>query len=81
MITSGDVCIGNILSGKYQRHRLPIDKKYIYEKEDKYRFISFLESGAQEINRWLDEPFNPDNQTSGLGFTKDKENSLCQSII
>jgi len=62
LITSGDVCIGLILSRKLQRDILSNHGSYYKsrrEKEDEFRFVAFLKTlAAKNLNDCLDAPFN-----------------------
>jgi len=62
-ISTGDVCVGLMWSGKLSRQMLPQGKPYTpkQEREDKFRFISFLKSPAcKKLNETLSRPFDPD---------------------
>jgi len=74
-VTTGDICVGQILSKKLQRDILPNDGgsyRRAREQEDKFRFISFMRTEeAASIYDCLGEPFEPDGLSTGLGFKLD----------
>jgi len=61
-VTTGDICIGLILSRILQRDILPDHGgNYWYEQEDKLRFVAFLKtSAAANLYDSLSKPFDPD---------------------
>jgi hypothetical protein len=68
-ITTGDICVGLILSRRLQRNILPNRGNYYRgarEQEDKFRFIAFLKTPAAAVfYDCLDETFDPDDLSAG----------------
>jgi len=70
VITSGDVCIGLVLSKRLSRDILPNHGTYYKsdrENEDMFRFNAFLRKPvAAVLEDCLNQPFDPDGLSVGL---------------